>query len=279
MGITPRTGVALALLLPAAQAQFDPLAWTLHGSPHGSGTVDATAMHIVGSDGDFNCTQGAEVWFETATTAGGTVSVHFDWDNQDGGFGWWLVEAPFYRIGAQTTKVSSGLGGGFEYVDFAKDVSFHVPAGTTLAFGVWSLDCFAGPGVLHLTGFEFEPDTWSPLGAGLAGTAGTPSLVGLGALLPGTPWTFSLVDAAPSAPAFLVLGSTPLLAPFKGGVLVPEPAQLAALATGPTGRIILNGSWPAGVPSGLQLVLQYWVADTAGPAGYSASNGVLALVP
>ena len=52
------------------------------------------------------------------------------------------------------------------------------------------------------------------------------------------------------------------MAPFKGGLLMPEPAQLAALATSATVRIILNGTWPAGVPS-----------------DYSASNGAVASVP
>ncbi len=270
----------LALLLStSARAQFDQFAWTLLGSPQGSGTVGPVTMHLVGPDGEFGCPSGDEVWFETSTTTGGTVSVHFDWDNQDQCFGWWLVDAPFWRVGTQTIKVDSGLGSGFEYIDFEKDVSFHVPAGTTLAFGAWSLDCDCGPGELDLTSFTFEPDTWSLLGPGLPGSAGTPSLTGLGTLQAGTPWTFSLVDCAPSAPTLLVMGPAPLMAPFKGGVLVPEPAQLAALVTSPVGRIILTGTWPAGVPAGLQLVLQYWIADAAGPAGWAASNGVIASVP
>jgi hypothetical protein len=270
----------LVLLLAAtAHAQFDQFAWTLQGSSEGSGTLSADAMHLVSPAGSFGCPSGNEVWFETVTTAGGIVSVHFDWDNQDGCFGWWLVDAPFFRVGTETTFVDSGLGPGFEYIDFEKDVSFHVPAGTLLAFGAWSADCDCGPGVLDLTAFAFEPDVWSELGPGLAGVAGTPSLAGLGSLQAGTSWTFSLVDCTPSAPAFLVMGPAPLMAPFKGGVLVPEPAQLAALTTSPAGRIILIGTWPAGVPSGLQLVLQYWIEDAAGPAGWSASNGLVASVP
>jgi hypothetical protein len=281
MNVSGRSvGLLLALLLcTTARAQFDQFAWTLLGSSEGSGTVGADAMHLVSPAGTFGCPTGNEVWFETVTTAAGSVSAHFDWDNQDGCFGWWLVDAPFFRVGTETTFVDSGLGSGFEYIDFEMDVSFHVPAGTTLAFGAWSLDCDCGPGVLDLTSFTFEPDTWSLLGPGLSGSAGTPSLSGLGALQAGTSWTFSLVDCAPSAPAFLVMGPTSLMASFKGGVLVPEPAQLAALVTSPAGRIILTGTWPAGVPSGLQLVLQYWIADAAGPAGWAASNGVVASVP
>ncbi len=280
MIVSSRLGWCLAALLlaGASRAQFDQFDWTLLGSPQGSGSVTATAMHIVGSDGEFGCASGTDVWFETTTLAGGTLSVHFDWDNQDHGIGFWMVDAPFYRVGTETTYVGTGIVG-FEYVDFEKDVSFDVPAGTPLAFGVWSADCDLGPGVLDLAGFTFTPDTWSDLGPGLAGSAGTPVLVGIGALLPGTTWTFSLTDCAALSPAFLVMGSESLMAPFKGGVLVPEPAQLVALTTSATGRIVLTGTWPAGVPSGLQLVLQYWIDDAAGPAGFSASNGLVATVP
>jgi len=274
-----RSGIVFLVLLCAPlRAQFDQFTWTLQGSSFGSGAVSATAMQIVGSDGNFNCTGGANVWFETTTLAGGTVSVHFDWQNLDHGIGHWIAEKPFYRVGSETTYVGTGIVGA-DYVSFEKDVSFEVPGGTLLAFGVWSLDCDYGPGLLDLTDFTLQPATWSSLGSGLAGVAGTPLLVGTGALLPGTPWDFSLVDAAPLATAWLVTGSEPLLMPFKGGVLVPEPVQIAALTTSLAGRIILNGTWPAGVPSGLQLVLQYWIVDAAGPAGYSASNGVIALVP
>jgi hypothetical protein len=280
-----RTSIGLELLLGSllvalpARAQLDPFTWMLQGSPFGSGTQSPGTLHIVGSDNDFNCPSGTDVWFETVTPVSGTVTAFFTWDNQDHGIGFWKVDAPFWRVGTATTFVDSGLGFGSEYVDFAKSVSFHAEAGQELAFGVWSLDCTLGPGVLDVSAFSFEPDTWSDLGSGLAGSAGTPSLVGIGPLQPGTSWTFSLVDCAPLAPAFLVLGATPLLAPFKGGVLVPEPASLAALTTSPSGRIILTGTWPAGVPAGLQLVLQYWIADPTGPAGFAASNGLIALVP
>jgi hypothetical protein len=37
--------------------------------------------------------------------------------------------------------------------------------------------------------------------------------------------------------------------------------------------------WPAGIPSGTLLAVQYWLPDVHGSAGFGASNGVLFLVP
>jgi hypothetical protein len=36
---------------------------------------------------------------------------------------------------------------------------------------------------------------------------------------------------------------------------------------------------PAGLPAGLSLVFQHWIADPAGPLGWSASNAVKGTTP
>ncbi|HZJ70885.1 MAG TPA: hypothetical protein VFF36_08135, partial [Planctomycetota bacterium] len=68
--------------------------------------------------------------------------------------------------------------------------------------------------------------------------------------------------------------------PFKGGILVPSPAVIVSgLLTDGQGRLVLQGSWPSGVPSGSQLWIQGFVVDAGAPAGLSASNAVRARTP
>jgi hypothetical protein len=38
-------------------------------------------------------------------------------------------------------------------------------------------------------------------------------------------------------------------------------------------------TWPAGVPSGFELYVQAWIQESAGPAGFAATNGIKALTP
>ncbi len=123
---------------------------------------------------------------------------------------------------------------------------------------------------------------WADLGNSLAGTNGAPLLVGEGTLLADDPVTLSLTSALDNTTAFFIAGLTQLDAPFKGGVLVPN-LDLAgfplALPTGPLGEIIINSTWPAGIPSGFTTYYQYWVIDPAGPVGFSASNAISGTTP
>jgi len=118
------------------------------------------------------------------------------------------------------------------------------------------------------------------VGPGLAGVAGVPALDGLGTLVADEPFTLSLTDAAPSAPAALFVGTASLLAPFLGGVLVPTPDLLVTgLPTDAAGALTLATDWPAGVPPGASLLLQAWIEDAAGPAGFSATPGLAVTTP
>jgi hypothetical protein len=121
---------------------------------------------------------------------------------------------------------------------------------------------------------------WSFLGAGLAGTGGqVPLLTGTGSLVGGTTATLTLSNALPNTTATLVIGLAQLNAPFKGGLLVPSPDVLVfGLPTGPAGTLALSATWPA-LPSGLTIVFQHWIADPAGPVGFSASNGLQSVTP
>jgi hypothetical protein len=106
-------------------------------------------------------------------------------------------------------------------------------------------------------------------------------LSGYGSLEVGSLGFFDLSNAAPSAQAFLFVGTTVGGVPFKGGTFVPFPFAFGLPAgTGPGGNIVLGWiNWPAGLPPGAQFVMQWWIVDAAGPFGVSASNGLRAVQP
>jgi hypothetical protein len=123
------------------------------------------------------------------------------------------------------------------------------------------------------------PDPWADLGLGLAGSDGVPELSGAGTLAGGTPVIFTLEHALPASTTALVVGLAAAYAPFKGGTLVPSPDVLVlGLPTG-SGTLVLPGTWPSGLPSGLPLFFQNWIVDAAGPKGLAASNGLRGTTP
>jgi hypothetical protein len=124
--------------------------------------------------------------------------------------------------------------------------------------------------------------TWTDLGNALAGTHGLPLLVGTGDLVGGTPVTLTLSNALENATTYLLVGVVTLNAPFKGGVMVPDPNApgfFVILPTGPAGTLPLNATWPNGLPSGFSLYFQHWIVDATGPAGFAASNALQATTP
>lgn len=131
--------------------------------------------------------------------------------------------------------------------------------------------------------FHFQiggPEPWTDLGFALAGTHGEPQLVGTGSLVGGAPLALALGNTLENTLTTLIVGFSQLAAPFKGGVLVPAADVLfPGLATDASGDLVLATTWPLGVPAGVELYCQVWLADPAGPFGFSASNGVQATVP
>ncbi len=120
--------------------------------------------------------------------------------------------------------------------------------------------------------------TWTDLGFAKAGVNGPPLLTGLGRLNAGSNNQLDLTSAKPSSTATLIFGITQLNAPFKGGTLVPQPLLYLTLPTNALGATSLPFVFPAGVPAGLTLYFQFWMADPAasGP-GFAASNGLRGL--
>jgi hypothetical protein len=85
---------------------------------------------------------------------------------------------------------------------------------------------------------------------------------------------------APLAPATLILGTGVANLSFKGGTLVPTPdLLLAGLVTDVSGGLLLSGTLPDELPPGLQVCLQLWTVDAAGPKGFGATNGLLITLP
>jgi hypothetical protein len=123
---------------------------------------------------------------------------------------------------------------------------------------------------------------WKDLGHALEGANGEPHQSGSGSLVGGTPVSITLTSALEGTPAYLVASAQQLQVPFKGGVMVPDPAPpavLLGLLTGPTGKLKLDGAWPMGLPAGFTLYLQWWIEDAAGPKGFAASNALSATTP
>lgn len=128
---------------------------------------------------------------------------------------------------------------------------------------------------------ELADNPWTNLGQALAGVAGPPTLEGVGPLTAGSATQLDLGRAAPSALAGLFVGADPNTpAAFKGGTLVPVPfVKLLFANTTAGGTLPLSFSWPAGVPSGFNVYVQWAIHDAAAPAGVSLSNALQATTP
>jgi len=122
--------------------------------------------------------------------------------------------------------------------------------------------------------FDLGLDAWTDLGLGLAGSNGVPMLVGTGTLTAGSSNQFALSQAKPLATASLVVGLTQINAPFKGGTMVPQPYQAIVFGTSAAGTVTMPFTFPAGIPAGTSMFFQFWIADPAAVAGFSASNGL-----
>ncbi len=124
-----------------------------------------------------------------------------------------------------------------------------------------------------------EPDFVS-LGFALPGTLGAPKLVGKGGLSPGEDLSLNLTRANPNSVTALIIGFAQIDAPFKGGTLVPSAnLVIAGLPIDAAGALMIDDTWPIGLPGGLQIFFQHWIIDPVGPAGFAASNGLQGTTP
>jgi hypothetical protein len=119
---------------------------------------------------------------------------------------------------------------------------------------------------------------WTNLGSGLSGSLPAPALTGTG-LLAGGEVVLALSGAPANAPYFLVVGFSKLAAPFKGGVLVPNPDGLLSFVTKADGGYVLSLAATGPLPAGQSFYLQAWIVDPGGPQGLAASSALRADVP
>lgn len=121
---------------------------------------------------------------------------------------------------------------------------------------------------------------WTDLGSSLPGTNGTPVMIGCGSLAAGSNLKLSLRGAKRLAPAGLVVGSSALNMPFRGGTLVPNHDILVLPVTvDGSRRIELEETLAVGLPAGTTLYAQVWVRDPGAVAGFSASNAISRTAP
>jgi Tol biopolymer transport system component len=169
----------------------------------------------------------------------------------------------FGQQGAATSYRPTISGDG-RYVAFASSAMNLVPSDTNNTIDIFVHDRH-GP--------------FATLPGALAGANGAPQLQGEGQ--PEADTLFGLVvhGAAPDAACYLVAGFSILDVPFGGGTLVPAPDMMIIMATDATGFVNPQAAWPPGVPEGLRIYFQAWVADDTGPQGYTASDAVWMITP
>lgn len=125
-----------------------------------------------------------------------------------------------------------------------------------------------------------EVGTWTDLGGGTAGLAGTPTLTGTGDLIECLPVTLTLVDAPPSALtlAWISFASAPF--PALGGTVYAFPyASQIFLPMNGAGGFQGTTDWPGGLPPQTDVWFQFVVQDLSVPDGLTLSNGLLATTP
>ena len=92
--------------------------------------------------------------------------------------------------------------------------------------------------------------------------------------------SLSLFDLRPGAPGVIFASLTPLLAPFKGGWLIPAPDLALAITANANGKAFLPFNMPAmSILPGTVIQLQAWFVDGGAINGLSATNGLRARIP
>ncbi len=132
---------------------------------------------------------------------------------------------------------------------------------------------------------ELVPATqgvFQKVGEGTPGTGGVvPRLQSTASLQPGTGFVLNAFDGPPQAPGLLLVAPALNPLPIFGGIVYAYPATFEiALVTNPMGNWQFSlPAWPAGLPSGAQLVFQAGIADAAAQGGVSMTNALLAVTP
>jgi hypothetical protein len=181
-----------------------------------------------------------------------------------------LVDTTGVSFSVNGASVASCVKAGLVPLECAILSSSKNNGGTALLDNVWTrpIDGLGAP--------------WLSVMPGVPGKSGTPALCGIGSLVAGTPGKLLLTKAAPSALSYLFVSPSMSRLPFKCGFLVPVPSivEYPHISHPTTGAIQRTWqAWPAGMPIGTTLYMQFAVFDAEAPAGISLSNALEATAP
>ncbi len=127
---------------------------------------------------------------------------------------------------------------------------------------------------------SFGPGSpFTDLGFAKPGPSGTPQHFAEGTLVPGTPASFDLVNGSPGDIGWFPIGLSRIDIPFEGGVLVPSPDKVLLRFIDGEGRASVAANWPATIPSGTTLYVQWWFQNGGGASPWSSSNALQVDVP
>ncbi|HEX5009139.1 MAG TPA: right-handed parallel beta-helix repeat-containing protein [Planctomycetota bacterium] len=126
--------------------------------------------------------------------------------------------------------------------------------------------------------FTYAP--WTILEGGIAPGGSLPSLLGgMGPLIAGEPMQLKVWPLQPAG-VWLVVSTTELDLPFKGGVLVPAvDAVFGPLFPSFPQDQLVAAYWPSGLPTGFSFVAQAWWPNALMPQGWEASKGLRGVQP
>jgi len=117
----------------------------------------------------------------------------------------------------------------------------------------------ANPGGESRANVKVPWEMWSP-GSPCASGA-IPMIDCIGPFTSGSTNSLDLSGAPAGAPAWLVVGAQPLRAPFKGGILGPNPTLiLGPFSTAADGSLDVPYVLPT-LPAGVMIWAQYWVRE------------------
>ena len=227
-----------------------------------------------GTDSTPNSTYNQVQQTSSGPMVGAGTALSYQTDTQGGNSGSPIIwEQTDQAIGVHTNGGCSTGGGGSN-------------SGTPITVGALQL-ALENPLGVCLSGSISGPFT--DLGGNLMnGGFLAPALTACGTLEPNTDLDITLDTAFglnASATAVLFVGFAQLNAPFQGGTLVPTPDIIVFgipidTSQSAFAQLTLATTWPSGVPSGFELVLQYWVeVSFIFLQGTVASNGLLMTAP
>jgi len=122
--------------------------------------------------------------------------------------------------------------------------------------------------------------SWTDLGGGLTGAAGSPRLSGLGTLLPGEEVLLQIRTDAPGVPVAIAVSSSAFGLPLPGHTLGPMPdAVIPNLWTDAHGGLEFAFRWPTVAGPGATAYMQAWFPDPTPAGSFTASNLLRATAP